>query len=115
MRIVFLIFLLETLALTLWMARRWLSINSRANAPVVALQRPANPSGNYPTIEAAATSLDAAHWAFINKWELPAQEDDRTPMNGSVTNSRGRPSARRASARASHQANYKVWSQERHD
>src|SRR5438046_9593909 len=112
MIIVFLIVLLETLALTLWMARRWLSIKSRANAPFVALQQPANRSSNYSTIETAATSLDAAHWAFINKWELPGQADDRTPMNGSVRNNRGTPSARRAFARASHQANYKEWSHE---
>jgi hypothetical protein len=61
------------------------------------------------------TSLDQEHWAFINDWRLPDQRDDRQQMLVSVPEVVGSPAARRALARQSHQINYKVWSQERHE
>jgi hypothetical protein len=70
-----------------------------------------NPSNN-PVIPAA---FDAMRWALANPWLSEGQADDRRPMNGSVADSGGTPSAQRAFARRSHQVMFKKWSQARHD
>jgi hypothetical protein len=62
-----------------------------------------------------AAAQDAAHWAFINQWQVAEQSDDRRPMNGAVANDGGMPSVQRSFARRSHQLSYKKWSKERHD
>ncbi len=73
--------------------------------PVNTNEPAARESGNY----------DAGHWAFINDWQVNAQEDDRLPMMGTVADNAGPSSARRASTRQSRQVQYKKWSQARHD
>jgi hypothetical protein len=69
------------------------------------------PSNNSPT----GAPFDPIRWALANPWLSEGQADDRTPMNGSVADSGGTPSAQRAFARQSHQAMFKKWSQARHD
>ena len=70
-----------------------------------------NPSINSP----ARARFDSIRWTLAKLWLPEGQPDDRTPMNGSVTESRGTPSAYRAFARRSHQLMFKKWSQARHD
>ncbi|SRR6266700_6402064 len=112
MKIVLFITLLETLALTLWMTRRWLSRNVRSRA---LLTPPVRPAANSLVVDRVSTPVDVPHWVFINDWQLEGQTDDRRPVVGSVADGPGRPSARRAFARRSHQVNYKEWTKERHD
>jgi len=59
--------------------------------------------------------FDPIRWALLNPWLSEGQPDDRTPMNGSVKESGGTPSAQRSFARRSHQAMFKKWSQARRD
>jgi hypothetical protein len=63
----------------------------------------------------ARARFDSMRWALANTWLSEGQPDDRRPMNGSVTDSSGTPSAHRAFARRSHQLMFKKWSQARHD
>ena len=63
----------------------------------------------------AQTEFDSVGWTRLDQWLLEGQADDRIPMNGSVKESGGPPSAQRAFARRSHQAMFKKWSQARHD
>lgn len=58
--------------------------------------------------------FDAGRWARANPW-LVKQPDDRTPMDGSVRDSRQTPSGQRSFARRTHQLMFKKWSQERHN
>jgi hypothetical protein len=67
--------------------------------------------GNLP----AQAEFDPVRWARLNPWLAEGQADDRTPMNGSVTDSGGPPSVQRSFARRSHQRMFKTWSQARHD
>ena len=59
--------------------------------------------------------FDPIRWALLNPWLSEGQPDDRTPMNGSVKDSGGTPSAQRSFARRTHQAMFKKWSQARRD
>jgi hypothetical protein len=59
--------------------------------------------------------FDLKRWLLLNPWLSEGQPDDRTPMNGSVKDSGGTPSAQRSFARRSHQAMFKKWSQARRD
>ena len=59
--------------------------------------------------------FDSVRFAQLNPWLVGGQADDRIPMNGSVKDSGGTPSARRAFARRSHQTMFKKWSQARQD
>jgi hypothetical protein len=59
--------------------------------------------------------FDAIRWAQLNPWLSEGQADDRRPMLGSHGNGSGSLSARRSSARRTHQVMYKKWSQARHD
>jgi len=70
-----------------------------------------NPSTNSPT----PVPFDSIRWALANPWLAEGQADDRTPMDGSVRDSGGTPSAQRSFARRTHQAMFKKWSQARHD
>jgi hypothetical protein len=63
----------------------------------------------------AQIEFDPVRWARLNPWLSEGQADDRTPMNGSVKDSGGAPSAQRAFARRSHQEMFKKWSQARRD
>lgn len=67
------------------------------------------------TSVAGDAAREAARWAFINEWHVESQGDDRRQVSGSVPESTGSSAARRASARQSHQVNFKAWSKERHD
>ncbi len=60
-------------------------------------------------------SVSPVHWPRQNSWLSEGQPDDRTPMDGSVAESRGPASAQLALARQSHQIMFKKWSQARHD
>lgn len=66
-------------------------------------------------VASESNAHDESRWSFINEWHVNAQEDDRPPMTSVVSDGAGRPSARRAFARQSHQLKYKKWSQARHD
>lgn len=70
-----------------------------------------NPSTNSPT----PAKFDPIRWALANPWLSEGQADDRIPMDGSVADSGGPPSAQRAFARRFHQVMFKKWSQARHD
>ncbi len=63
----------------------------------------------------ALVPFDAARWALANAWLTEGQADDRTPMDGSVTESGETSSGQRAFARRTHQLKFKKWSQARHD
>jgi hypothetical protein len=78
---------------------------------------PAPPStSDYPTNNSPAPAPVACmHWALLNPWLSEGQSDDRSPMPGTDGDSSGSLSARRSSARRTHQAMFKKWSQARHD
>ena len=59
--------------------------------------------------------FDAARWALLNPWLTEGQSNDRRPVPGTDGDGSGSQSARRSSTRRAHQANYKKWSQARHD
>jgi hypothetical protein len=61
------------------------------------------------------TQFDPIRWRLANPWLTEGQPDDRTQVDGTVITTVGSKSARRASARLSHQLMFKRWSQERHD
>jgi hypothetical protein len=63
----------------------------------------------------ALIPFDPESWALANAWLTEGQADDRTPMDGSVTDSGETPSGQRAFARRTHQLMFKKWSQARHD
>jgi len=65
-------------------------------------------------ISTAWAPLNAKRWALANSW-LVKQPDDRTPMDGSVSDSGQTSSGQRSFARRTHQLMFKKWSQERHD
>ena len=67
------------------------------------------------TISPVQTEFDPIGWALLNPWLSEGQPDDRIPMDGSVRDSGGTPSAQRSFARRSHQAMFKKWSQARCD
>src|SRR6266850_7091090 len=101
MTIVFLIILLETLVLALWMITRyWRSRQKRALSAAVPVELKPNSSGG----NATPASRDAGHWQFINKWHATDQADDRRPVDGAVRIRAGSPPERRSLARRSHQA-----------
>jgi len=58
---------------------------------------------------------DATRWAFINRWQVNYQADDRRPMDGGAASAAISPSVRRSFARRKHQLMFKEWSRERHD
>jgi len=67
------------------------------------------------TNSSARREFDPVRWAQLNPWLSAGQADDRIPMNSSVKDNGGRPSAQRSFARRSHQSMFKKWSQARHD
>jgi hypothetical protein len=107
MKIIFLVIALESLAITSWMMVIWFSRNRKLNLAGVSTDE-SSPS-NLITPSDSATRLKAAHWLFINGWQVEAQADDRRPMLGSSK------SGRRSITRHTHQLRYKEWSKERHD
>ena len=72
-----------------------------------------NANGN--TNSPVQAEFDPIRWAVLNPWLSEGQQDDRTPMNGSVKDSGETPSVQRSFARRSHQAMFKKWSQARRD
>jgi hypothetical protein len=107
MKIIFLVIALESLAITLWIAVVWRSRNRKLNLAGVLTDESSLLNLNTPSD--SATRLKAAHWLFINGWQVEAQADDRRPMLGSSK------SGHRSIARRTHQLRYKEWSKERHD
>ena len=68
-----------------------------------------------PTMSTRRSAPDDSRWTFINSWKVEPQSDDRMPALGDVAQNAASPSARRSTARRTHQAMYKEWSKERHD
>ena len=62
----------------------------------------------------ALAPFNLKQWALANSW-LVTQPDDRTPMDGSVSDSGQTSSGQRSFARRTHQLMFKKWSQERHE
>jgi hypothetical protein len=63
----------------------------------------------------ASVKFDLIKWELANPWLVGGQPDDRQPMNGAVPNGGGTPAEQASLARRTHQANFKKWSQDRHD
>ncbi|MFN2497664.1 MAG: hypothetical protein ABR557_01090 [Pyrinomonadaceae bacterium] len=110
MKIILLIALLESLAITSWLVLRhyrteYALITAAAIVPVV----------NKIMSTSALSSPEASRWHFINGWNVEAQADDRRLTLGSVVERAGSAPALRSFARRSHQRSFKAWSQERHD
>ena len=59
--------------------------------------------------------FDIKQWEKLNPWLIEGQADDRMPMLGAADHGDGSLSARRSTARRTHQMMYKKWSQARHD
>ncbi|MGI8733919.1 MAG: hypothetical protein ACR2LM_11560 [Pyrinomonadaceae bacterium] len=70
---------------------------------------------NVPINSSAGSPFDPIRWALANPWLAEGQADDRPPMTGAVADSGGTASEQRSLARRTHQANFKKWSQARHD
>lgn len=114
MKIVLLITVIESfvvaLLLILW---RFKSAYSILPAGVPARSIISN-EVSLPIESASRRALDESRWTFINRWKVEPQSDDRIPVSGDVARSAASPSARRSTARRTHQAMYKEWSRERH-
>src|SRR5882672_6654044 len=67
------------------------------------------------TTASSPDPLAASHWAFINRWKVEPQSNDRSPVLGADAINSASPSTRRSTARRKHQAMFKEWSQGRHD
>gem|GEM_PF-3486837 len=65
--------------------------------------------------ETTPQSFDVVAWEKLNPWLTEGQPDDRLPLIGSAANGHGSSSARRSTARRTHQMMFKKWSQARHD
>lgn len=110
MKIILLITLLESLAITSWLVLRHFRIeHSRIQAAAM------TPVLNTSITKSSLSSPDASRWHFINGWNVEAQSDDRRLTLGRVVERDGSAPALRSFARRSHQSNFKAWSQERHD
>jgi hypothetical protein len=110
MRIVLIITALEGLGLAIWLMIRRnqkKQLSTALAAPGARMPAEVN--------ELVRQPLDPQRWVFVNEWQSEGQSDDRSPMLDIVAENRGSPSAMRASARRSHQLNFKKWSTERHD
>lgn len=70
---------------------------------------------NFAAVSARTARFDLSKWQLANSWLAEGQADDRTPMSGAVPDGGGTPAEQRSLARRTHQANFKKWSQERHD
>jgi hypothetical protein len=115
MKIVILITVLESLALTLWLIVRWYSRISQSGAHVALPRRSVAPANDDLTVKRVSAALNGARRAFTNEWQPEGQADDRIPMHGTVGNTTGSPSAHRSTARRAHQLMYKEWSRTRHE
>ncbi len=111
MRIILLITVLESVAITLWFVMQ--RFRSELKMPSAAAMIPTFSS--VPAKPSMAASLEASRWSFINGWNVAAQADDRGLTVGTVAENFGSASARRSFARRSHQRSFKEWSQQRHD
>ncbi|MEP6719254.1 MAG: hypothetical protein ABJB21_08920 [bacterium] len=110
MKIILLITLLESLAITLWLVLRHFRIeHSRIRAATII------PVLNTGMTTSPLSSPEASRWHFINGWNVEAQSDDRRLTLGRVVERAGSAPALRSFARRSHQRSFKTWSQDRHD
>lgn len=115
MRLVLLITLLESLAVTFWLVRPWLSRHLLTATEESSLTRAGMPIVPSPNPRRVSLSNDRSHWAFVNSWQVASQADDRTPAVINSAPLGSGPSARRAFARQNQQVSYKEWSRGRHD
>ena len=74
-----------------------------------------SPGVNFTHKATTPRSFDFIAWKKQNPWLVEGQADDRMPMLGSAGDGIGSLSARRSTARQTHQMMYKKWSQARHD
>jgi hypothetical protein len=112
MKLVLLITVLESLAITSWLLlRRFRSGNSKMPAKQILI--PILTTATKASI--LTSSFEASRWSFINGWQVEPQADDRKPTFGAVAAQAGSASGQRSFARRSHQRSFKAWSQERHD
>jgi hypothetical protein len=90
--------------------------NVRSQAPKAQLVPAIVAGSDYSTANLPARPpLAAMHWALAKPWLSEGQDDDRSPVPGTDGDSSGSLSARRSSARRTHQAMFKKWSQARHE
>jgi hypothetical protein len=110
MKIVLLITVFESLAITFWLLLRR-SRNESFRIKPAAMMIPL-----YANITAdVAAPLDVSHWSFINNWQVEDQADDRELTLGAVAEQTGSNPEHRSFARRAHQRSFKRWSQARHD
>ena len=88
---------------------KWSKVEMAPTGPLL------NAISPHPSNSPTPAPFNASRWALANPWLAEGQPDDRTPMDGSVTDSGQTPSGQRAFARRTHQLMFKRWSQERHD
>jgi len=112
MKIVLLITVIESLAITAWLTLRlFRTASANMPAPQSIIPVPNSAYAN-PTV---SSSPDLLRWNFINSWKVADQADDRRLTSGRVGERAGPAPAQRSFARRSHQRSFKAWSQERHD
>ncbi len=63
----------------------------------------------------ALESSDNDRWAFINRWRVEPQANDRPPMIEPIVPNTAAASAVRSMTRRKQQASFKEWSRNRHD
>ena len=88
--------------------------NDWSRAPRFPLDPAATGKSDDPTNTSPAP-VASMHCAQLEPWLTEGQSNDRSPMPGTDGISSGSISARRSSARRTHQAMFKKWSQARHD
>lgn len=88
--------------------------NEWSRAPRVPLG-PATAARTDDLTNNSPASFAGMHWAQLRPRLSEGQSNDRSPMPEADVDSSGSKSARRSSARRTHQAMFKKWSQARHD
>ncbi len=111
MKLVFIITALESLVLTLWLTLFWSFKQRKLRMSGALVPESAAAAARVP----AESPREAAHWLFINGWQMRDQANDRRPMLGAANRGIGPQSVRRSIARRTHQVRFKEWSQGRHD
>ena len=114
MKIVLLITVIESFAVALLLIL-WRFKSAYSILPARVPARSISGADYLPTKSTRRSVPDESRWTFINSWKVEPQSDDRMPALGDVAQSAASRSARRSTARRTHQAMYKEWSKERHD
>ena len=78
-----------------------------------------NPDQAGAPIEDAAPPVpelsESLRWAFINRWKVEPQSNDRAPVGDVVVPNSAPAAAVRSMTRRKQQARFKEWSRARHD